>query len=393
MMSCRWIWLGVVASLVPGSLPAAEEKVEIRVVPAELPPPAVEIRKAARAAVRVKALKAMEEAAAVAAEEAAEEEAAGAGAESESEAGETVITAPSEPMPPLFQLRDGSRIAGEPDTTTLEIDTAYGRLLVPIEDIVRIRFVREPEAGLAEKIAATVERLGSDDYDEREAATAELRKIGLPALDALKVAAKSEDEEVRTRAEALVAEVGEEIEAAEEDDPGSAPLQGEDDEIVTRRFTIRGKVVKPTYLVKSKYGEFKVSRADIVSVTFVRGGGLHLQVKIPATAMAAQTWVDTKADVTKGARLKIKASGTINVEAYGENATPDGSRRIGNRFMNFPACALVGKIGRNGTPFLVGSDYDDASEEAGRLYLAIAAQPMGNVTGEYKARIDVEPAE
>jgi len=382
-MLYRWICAGVIASLVPGSLSAGEAKVEIKVAPAD-----VEVRQAAAkaAAAAVEALKAEMEKKAAAGGEAKK-------AEGEAEPEVTIVPATTEPMPPLFQLRDGSRIAGDPDATTLDIETAYGKLVVPIEDIVRIRFVTAPESGLQEKVAAAVKRLGSDDYDEREAATQELRKIGLPAFEALKAAAKSEDEEVRTRAEALVTEIGEQVEAAEEEEAGSAPLQGEDDEIVTRRFTIRGKVTKAAYVVKSKYGEFKVSRADIISLTFVRGGGYHTQVKIPSSALAAQTWVDTKADVTKGARLKIKATGTINVEAYGENATPDGSRRIGNRFMNFPACALIGKIGRNGTPFLVGSDYDDAVEEAGRLYLAIAMQAMGNMTGEYKARVDVEPAE
>jgi hypothetical protein len=56
-----------------------------------------------------------------------------------------------------------------------------------------------------DKIDRLIRELGSDEFAQREAASAELEKIGKPALDALRKAAKeSKDAEVKVRAKALV---------------------------------------------------------------------------------------------------------------------------------------------------------------------------------------------
>lgn len=55
----------------------------------------------------------------------------------------------------------------------------------------------------AATIAALIERLGDDEYRERELATTKLGLIGPPALAALQQAAKSRDPEVQYRAQAL----------------------------------------------------------------------------------------------------------------------------------------------------------------------------------------------
>jgi HEAT repeat protein len=54
------------------------------------------------------------------------------------------------------------------------------------------------------EIARLVKQLGDDDFDKREEATARLKEIGEPALDALDKAKSSRDAEVRRRAEEIV---------------------------------------------------------------------------------------------------------------------------------------------------------------------------------------------
>jgi len=56
-------------------------------------------------------------------------------------------------------------------------------------------------------IAGLIDKLGSGDFEDREQAEQELDKLGLKAIDALKQAAKSDDAEVRRRAEELVAKI------------------------------------------------------------------------------------------------------------------------------------------------------------------------------------------
>lgn len=61
--------------------------------------------------------------------------------------------------------------------------------------------------GLKAKVDALVKQLGSNEFDKRESATERLKKIGKPAIPALKEALKSDDAEVRSRAESLLKEL------------------------------------------------------------------------------------------------------------------------------------------------------------------------------------------
>jgi hypothetical protein len=60
------------------------------------------------------------------------------------------------------------------------------------------------EAPSKEKIDKLIKQMGSDAFSEREKATKELAAIGLPALEALRKAARSDDAEVRRRAGKLL---------------------------------------------------------------------------------------------------------------------------------------------------------------------------------------------
>src|SRR5262245_49776724 len=56
----------------------------------------------------------------------------------------------------------------------------------------------------AERLAKLIAQLGSPSFEERDQATRELEEIGLPALEALRKAAKNTDLEMQRRAEELV---------------------------------------------------------------------------------------------------------------------------------------------------------------------------------------------
>ncbi len=60
-------------------------------------------------------------------------------------------------------------------------------------------------AELKKKIESLVQQLGASDWRAREKASEGLDKIGFPAVDAVKVAARSADAEVAARAEKLLA--------------------------------------------------------------------------------------------------------------------------------------------------------------------------------------------
>lgn len=63
------------------------------------------------------------------------------------------------------------------------------------------------ETPTKERIDRLIEQLGSNNFAEREKASKELEATGLPALEALRQAAKSDDAEVRKRAETLLPKI------------------------------------------------------------------------------------------------------------------------------------------------------------------------------------------
>ena len=69
---------------------------------------------------------------------------------------------------------------------------------------------------------------------------------------------------------------------------------------------------------------------------------------------------------------------------------PGGGRVVFGPGVNMQmyAGALVGKIGDNGEPFLIGENYDNAPEREGRLYLQIGPSPWGcPSSGSYQVKI------
>ena len=86
-------------------------------------------------------------------------------------------------------------------------------------------------------------------------------------------------------------------------------------------------------------------------------------------------FLDTGIDlVGNSSRLTISASGSINVgwPAYPNSNGPNGKTEVGyNDPIGLPHAALIGKIGINGSYFLIGSSYNQIVTASGRLYVGI----------------------
>lgn len=110
---------------------------------------------------------------------------------------------------------------------------------------------------------------------------------------------------------------------------------------------------------------------------------------------ATRAWADTGVTVQAGIRLKITATGTVNVTAANAEA-PAGTPScvptsaypgISPPFTApaLPCWSLVARIG-NGPPFEVGSS-TTISTTAGRLYLSVNDNNFGDNTGSWTAGI------
>ena len=309
-------------------------------------------------------------------------------------AGEEGKVRKSTPAAPMFHMRDGTRLAGFPARESIKVKTAYGILTVPMRELIKVRFCSSIDSGLSEKIAKLIQQLGHEEFDLRVEADEELSVIGIPALKALEEAQKSEDEEIKARAEKIAAKLEDNFEEPDKDELHLIPLEGEEDEVETAEFTIKGQIEERSFLAKTRYGSLEFKRADILSIVFQEPLVTRLSFEVPGSTLAEKgSWFDSQADLGEGEEFRLKASGTITLASLnGTKCGPEGAQAIqrgtpSSTFKKFPTGSLLGKIGKSGKPFLVGRDYEGVVEKKGRLFLGIALK-TGVVQGKLKVVLE-----
>ncbi len=158
-------------------------------------------------------------------------------------------------------------------------------------------------------------------------------------------------------------------EEKESEDKEKAEEVPEEDEVITVRFTVTGKVEIGKLEVDTGRGKLTVTRKDIKEILFPRPY-LEKSLEVKPTG----DWLDTGITLVKGIPLDIKAEGTIN----------DEHKPGGEKF------TLMGKIGEKGTEFKVGDAYAAPAGEEGKLYLKIKKpETEEEATGSYKVKIKI----
>ena len=160
------------------------------------------------------------------------------------------------------RLADGSVLKLTLREDKFNVATEFGKLAIPVADVSRIEFATRIANDVAKRIKAAVAKLGSDVFSEREQASKELLKIGVPAYASLKEALKSDDQEVKRHAEELVSkiEAGASAEVLE---------VRKDDVIHTKDMKIKGQIENVTFKTDfSALGAVQLKLADMRDIAF-----------------------------------------------------------------------------------------------------------------------------
>ncbi len=133
--------------------------------------------------------------------------------------------------------------------------------------------------------------------------------------------------------------------------------------------------------------------AALGSLTLWPDSNDHTEVTVPAD----RSWTDTGVDIDAGDIVEVTSSGAI-VHDTDDPVTvgPDGDPRTALRIYNILAdvnhAALIGYIGDDPEPFLVGVSMRVATDRSGRLYLGINDAGVSNNTGSFTSVVTrVEP--
>jgi len=301
---------------------------------------------------------------------------------------------------PEFEARfvDDSLVKVVPVDSAIVVITKYGKLNVPLADILRLEVGFRYPDGLEVKIDEAIVNLGSGVFKDREEAEKTLFKIGEYSAPALRRATKSTDPEVSRRAETVYKKLVEKY--------STEKLDVKDYDLVeTSDITIRGRVEAPTIKVKTKqFGEATLRMADLRAIRSTATSGNEFTLEATKYARANDnTWLDTGVDVSTDQALELIATGQVDLgpgQPGQYMSTPIGNGNNGygpmvmtpnGRQYRYLPGALVGRIGNEGIPFLAGANYKVARPTGtGRLYLKISPSAWGGESnGSYKVKLKV----
>ena len=290
-------------------------------------------------------------------------------------------------VPPELRFADNSTVRLALLQDQIEIQTRYGKLVVPFADIRSIEFAQRVPADTAKRLEAAAADLASEDMQTRAKASAELLALKELAWPVVQGLTKHADKEVARRAVELQEKLHSQL---SEEQRNMRPF----DVVRTDAFTINGTIVGTGLKARSPYfGEVEVQLVTLRSYRRMRATDMDKELVIDAAKyglQAPRTWLDTGIDLEGEAGLNIQASGEIDLQGGNGQfkSGPTGNGQFGNRGDTFLPGALVGRIGEKGREFLIGDHHEAKSTERGKLYLRIAGGPWGNQSvGEYKVKI------
>jgi len=311
---------------------------------------------------------------------------------------EKPAAAPVDPEALRVHLMDGSQIGGKLAAKEIEVETNFGSLKIPVGSIRSLTPGLGSHPKVTQSLTELVEKLGSPVFGEREAAQKSLIEMGPPVRLQLERSANDPDTERKTRVKAILEEFDQMEEDAAEDEAAGAPRMIEKDTVETTDFTVVGRVVQQEFEIVSRYGPLNVKLSDIrrVERALTEKEDLQKIVTVDGNAIIHRGLKDSGIRVERGDKITITAEGTLQMTPWGNQSvsTPEGAQNYGWYVANkIAGGALIGKIGKGGQIFKIGSKYGGTAESSGTLQLAIAMQgdyANQNFPGEYKVRVRIK---
>jgi hypothetical protein len=256
---------------------------------------------------------------------------------------------------PTFALLRGQAIVGTLAEKRLTVLTRYGRLEVPFEEIVRVRFRPRLSKEDAERFHRLLAALRADPAKESTAAA--IRDLGAGCYLAILAAAKKPENQPVQDA---LAKLQGEIEALEDVylDP--------QDEVVTQRFTMKGDVVEEVLHVERGALRLAVPVSDISHIAY---GEMVVRKlwKVSSQHMEGNGgFLDTGFKVKKGQKFALIPTGQMTWQ--GQSFGPGG---ISNHTWNGRRMGcLQWRIG-TGAWQVLGGNFEGKAESAGTLQFCV----------------------
>ena len=270
---------------------------------------------------------------------------------------------------PTFGLTGGQVLIGKLQEKALTISTRYGKLEIPFEEILRVRF------------SLRLSPKGSEDFN---AALASLRKKEADALEGLSAIGPGayrhlvsergleQDEAIRRQLSGLISE----IETIED-----IYLDGRD-EITTGKFTVRGTIETELFHVHRGPLKLEIPNTDLI---YIAWGELQTSKSWKVTSShieSSNRGLSTGYKLRKGQKFSLEASGTMLWQ--GRSFGPAG---ISNHTWNSRNMGcLQWRVGKQ--PWqLAGPRFNGRSTGSGELQLSVHLTSGGTSSGTFRVKL------
>jgi hypothetical protein len=287
------------------------------------------------------------------------------------------------------RFADGSVVRMNVLQDNLDVMTRYGKLSIPVTEIRRIEFGMHTPSALGEQINSSIKLLGSDVFRDRDEAAKGLLQAGHWACPSLQRAAKSPDAEIAQRANQILKQIGEKC------SPELLRLK-EDDVIHTNEFMVVGRILSPTLKAHSPHFGEVALKLSALRAMLVRQQCNNGELIVEASKYGCEPgqWLDTGLSVDSSMRLVVVVHGQVDLwpQTPGQYvAGPKGYNAVG-KGGPYMAGSLIGRVGENGKPFLIGERFETPVSEEGKLYLHIVPSPWNSPSvGSFHVRIHTDP--
>ncbi|MGE3808081.1 MAG: hypothetical protein AB7K24_25755 [Gemmataceae bacterium] len=285
------------------------------------------------------------------------------------------------------QFVDGSNVRMQFLQDKIEVETRYGKMTVPVEEIRRIDFAFRLSPAQAKLIDAAIADLNNETFERRQEASEKLLEIGPPALPMLAQASKSKDIEVAKRAKEAIEQIRARF-------PAEKLYFPDEDVVHTEKFRAIGKIVGDAFKAKSAYfSDMRILFHDLRSLrSLAHGGEREMFVDAGKYGSADHQWLETDVDLNAEDRLVVTATGRVDLwpQQPGQYMSEPTGYQAGRP--GYQPGTLVGRIGANGPIFAIGNRFEGIPARRGRLHIQILKSPWNNAsTGGYEVKILINP--
>ncbi len=277
----------------------------------------------------------------------------------------------------IARYDDGSEVKFFLGAIEVPVKTKYGLLKIPVQKIKSVQVGLHYPEGAKERISESLVDIGSPKFKVREVATQALISLGPYAILDVRECANSLNPEISRRAQIALREILKRY-------PEERLRERRYDLVTTPEFTTRGTIeLKKLPAYSPYFGKVELNLSRILSLSVYSRSEIELTLEAEHYGRQDSKWFDTGFDLRMELQAFVSASGWVDLTPYGSercNVGPFGHTLMG-KGGKFTAGSLVGRIGTDGTPFLIGSHDRLPLNVEGRLYLQITANPWDTSSG------------